>query len=208
MLVNISSDSVGISYDGEYISVPRGGLEIELPQIIIMLYHQKKLDKDIYVVNGPGSFTNLRIGCLVLNMLKSLMREYNWTTENQSECKLYTIDKPTLYTNLYKQWAIPSQGLMYIGQQKNYWICNLEQQTFEKTLIDFDTIEGYFPQEHWIDQVSAFESSHMLTLSQKDVTTMNIRYKLNVLEVPIDKLGFVESESLSPNYIIQPNIGP
>jgi len=77
MLVNISSDSVGISYDGEYISVPRGGLEIELPQIIIMLYHQKKLDKDIYVVNGPGSFTNLRIGCLVLNMLKSLMREYN-----------------------------------------------------------------------------------------------------------------------------------
>ncbi|MFA7284826.1 MAG: hypothetical protein WC004_03305, partial [Candidatus Absconditabacterales bacterium] len=100
MIINISSDNIYIHCGAEMICVLRGGLEIQLPQIIHHLYTQGNIGKQVFVINGPGSFTNLRIGCLVLNMLNDF----------GLDVQLYTVAKMDLYRALWRDACIPAKG--------------------------------------------------------------------------------------------------
>lgn len=94
---------------------------------------------------------------------------------------------------------------MYIGQQKNYWICDLKNKLYDKQLIDPARMEGLFEDAYWVDQVSSLESDYKISLNMLNdslgLSYCNKKYNLN----PAD-LGFKMVEQLVPNYILEANI--
>lgn len=195
VLINISSDYILISHQGGRNKVPRGDLEIHLPKVMHELFVQDHIWNEIYVINGPGSFTNLRIGCLVLNMLKDFI----------PDLKLYTIAKYDLYTRLYELWCVPSRGLMYIGQQKNGRICDLKEQTREKENIDPESISKW-GNECWLDECSLWGSDYGIWITINNQNEFRISYAAKSYQYSPQELWFELVEALRPNYILQPNI--
>ncbi|HMY81079.1 MAG TPA: hypothetical protein PLW93_02740 [Candidatus Absconditabacterales bacterium] len=196
MLVHLSSNHVVITIDGQTIIVPRGGLEIEFPRILHTLM-EKHTIKDIYVINGPGSFTNLRIGCLCLNMLDMIQSRLS---DNQKKITLHTIDKIHLFTTLYRRGYIGSHGLLYIGQQKHGWSIHLDTGLVSKTsLLDIDSY-------HRIDLIDGIDD-HRLVSFNLDNHSLVINQGSISHSMSIHEVGFQYVDQLTPHYMIEPNIG-
>lgn len=197
MLINISSNNVTISFAGELREIQRGGLEIELPKVLKELYDWGHIDDTIYVINGPGSFTNLRVGCLCLNMLKELLQYKEGRT-----LKLCTIDKISLYKNLYKEKIIWSRWILYIGQQKNAWSLDCELGVVDKVALQDD------PMYDWIDRYDGFpEDKRVVKFLLKD-EVIEVYCNGNVHHCNPLELWFAKVELLVPHYMIEPNITP
>lgn len=194
MLINISSNSVYISYQWNSLEIPRGGLEMELPKVLKQLYDNGNVDWKIYVINGPGSFTNLRVWCLCINMFKSISN-YN----SNKEIEIYTIDKVKLYRALYDVWFIWSQGLVYIGQQKNGRSYDIGNNVIEKTSLwendDHDRI----------DEMSVYDNERMLRFSwNNEKLSVTHQWRSDFFD-PLT-IGFEKVGLLVPNYMMEPNI--
>lgn len=119
---NISADKIQFVVDGKETLIENGDLE---KSIAAFLYEQKEITK-VFVINGPGSFTNLRITTLALNM-------YNFLHEGKAD--YYTIDKLTLYQKLYHKKFLPRYSYIYIGQRKNRRKIDLETMEHETVQI-------------------------------------------------------------------------
>jgi hypothetical protein len=194
MLINISSNSVYISYQWNSLEIPRGGLEIELPKILKQLHDDGCIGWRICVINGPGSFTNLRVWCLCINMFKSISN-YN----NHKEFGIYTIDKVKLFVALHHEGIIGPRGLIYIGQQKNGRSYDIGSDVIEKTsLWDRDSYDR-------IDEMSACDDERMLRFSWNDEKLSVMNQWTSVFYDPLT-IGFEKVELLVPNYMMEPNI--
>lgn len=195
MLINISSNNVTISSAGEIREIQRGGLEIELPKVLKELYDWGHVGNTIYVINGPGSFTNLRVGCLCLNMLKDIVNY-----KKDEVIQLTTIDKISLYTNLNKEKIIWSRWLLYIGQQKNAWSLDCDLGAIDKVTLQDD---ASYERIDWYDGFP------------EDKRVVKFLLKDGVIEVYCDgnvhycdplELWFAKVDLLVPHYMIEPNI--
>ena len=206
LFINISLENIILSSADIHSVIPRGDLEMNLPQALHDFFSnqdEKYSEFAVYVLNGPGSFTNLRIGCLCVNMLKELMSLKGITIH------LYHQDKQTLYTILSQQWFLASAGIMYIGQRKNFWICDLASDSIELKPVDENNFSSYFTgKDFWID-------SNAETLNIPQAHQLDLRYQEGALQViwnnqihssPRGQLGFEEVDKLVPNYILEPNI--
>lgn len=116
MFINISSDQVIIIWPTYRHLVPYHNLERTLPALLTTYIHTYH-PKEILVLNGPGSFTTLRIWCLTINLLKQL---------DKHPFELYDIWKITLYQYLYQAGVLSSPIAIYLGQRKNCRKVNLE----------------------------------------------------------------------------------
>lgn len=196
MLINISSTALFIHLDQRTITIPRGWLEIELPKALYELWKGWALSWSIYVINGPGSFTNLRIGCLCLNMLQDL---------TGNPFTLYTIDKISLYTYLYKKKICWPVGLIYIGQQKNGWRFDIDAGSISKVSLsdwheDYHRIDEYDNNsDQYIDDPRKIARSYRHGNGQ--ITIWWVSHKIDLLAA-----WFTSVSRLSPNYMIEPNI--
>ncbi len=206
LFINISLENIILSSKDDHIVIARGDLEMNLPQALHD--HFSKQDRNIsefsvYVLNGPGSFTNLRIGCLCVNMLKELMELQG------KKLHLYHQDKESLYRILSAQQFIPSTGIMYIGQRKNFWVCNLESNSTELKPVDETSIDTLFADKNfWIDsQSEAFNLSqgHQLELRYQPEALQVIRNN-QIHAMPREQLEFEKVDKLVPNYILEPTI--
>ena len=133
LFLNISADKIHAIVNGNETIIEHGDLE---KAIADFLYKQKEI-RGVFIINGPGSFTNLRIVTLALNM-------YNFLHKGVAD--FYTIDKISLYKKLYQNNIIPRSGYIYIGQRKNRRKIDLESMQHE-VVQDFND-EGAF-----VDQV-------------------------------------------------------
>jgi|GEM_PF-3435254 len=118
LFANISADKIHCVVDGKETFIEHGELE---KTIADFLYAQKSISK-AFVLNGPGSFTNIRIATLALNM-------YNFLHNGAAD--YYTIDKLSLYKQLYHKNILPRTGYIYIGQKKNRRKVDLETLGYE-----------------------------------------------------------------------------
>lgn len=115
MFINISSDRIFFLHWEEKIVLPFWELEKNLSDF---LYKSGfSFDEDVVVLNGPWSFTNIRIGTLALNTY-AMLHNFPWL--------FLSIDKIQFYKTLYIHQKVPRYCLMFIGQKKNYWIVDLE----------------------------------------------------------------------------------
>lgn len=206
LFINISLENIVLSSDDQYILIPRGDLEMNLPQALYDYF--SKQDKNIsefsvYVLNGPGSFTNLRIGCLCVNMLKELMEIQG------KKIHLYHQDKKNLYRILSQKGFLVSTGIMYIGQRKNFWVGDLQSDTMQLKAVDERNASGFFLGENfWIDSQGEslnIPSAHQLDFRHQE-GGLQVIWNNQVFAAPREQLGFEEVDKLMPNYILEPNI--
>lgn len=109
MLLHLWSDEL-YSFDGKEIYTVGRDIDKLLPDYLYHVVHEKQ-HKTLYVLNGPWSFTNTRIGCLAINTLCFL----------DSSIHIYHTNKVELYTRLYQDGLLPRYLFLYIGQRKKFW---------------------------------------------------------------------------------------
>ena len=98
-------------------------LERNFPGKLYKIFDHFPDVKDIYVLNGPGSFTTLRIACLCLNLMQL------W---RKNTLHFHSLTKIDLFQYGYQQWVLPRYSLVWIGQAKNIWEVDLETGEREK----------------------------------------------------------------------------
>jgi tRNA A37 threonylcarbamoyladenosine modification protein TsaB len=72
LFMNISSDYVHLLDDQDEQFLQRNGIEDTLGSSLLK-YTQTHPVETLVLLNGPGGFTNLRVGTLTINMLNTLL---------------------------------------------------------------------------------------------------------------------------------------
>jgi len=149
LFANISSDKIQFILDGEETTIEHVDLEKTIAHFLNSKFKmQNSQSNKVFIINGPGSFTNLRIATLSLNMFNYL---------NNNSVDIYSIDKLTLYKKLYQKKLLPPIGYIYIGQKKNRR--QIDLQTMEHSQILIHNSE-------MIDHNSAFFVDYVFDHSQ------------------------------------------
>ncbi len=206
MFVSLSAEYIVIYTQDEKFIIPFQSVEEDLTATLIRLYRDYK-PSVICVLNWPWSFTNLRVGALVVNMILLL---------SKGECKLQSIDKLSLYRYAFLQGFLPRYGYLFIWQRKNIWYYDFETETYEvykKTDPDFlsriiptDWSESLYFVDTFIGEDFDFFHQHpgMISLQYEDNNIL-LQYSHNE---QFDCTHIFENKtSLEPFYGMEPNIG-
>ena len=130
LFIDISSDKVYLSYEQEELFLERNWIEDVLGRELIRLWRKYEF-KQAYILNGPGGFTNLRVGSLCMNLLNALI-------DNQID--FYSVSKIELYSHGFQKGLVKQYGIIYIGQKKNIWVWDFKKN--EKVWqMNFDQLE-------------------------------------------------------------------
>lgn len=90
LLINASTHRI-ICDDGSRREVlPYQGVDQVFPELLVERFAQSPREQ-VLVINGPGAFTTLRVGCLAINTLSHI----------HPSMVMYQITKPDLYTYLH-----------------------------------------------------------------------------------------------------------
>jgi hypothetical protein len=134
MFVNLWSDLVTIHTDDDVYILPFVDIEKSLASHITRQC-KKNPTWHIYSLIWPWSFTNLRVGCLTMSTLSHL---------SQGQISFFVTNKIALYTSLYQTGILTREMVIYIGQRKNFWLYDLETQTY--TVIAYSTLDDIYRQ--------------------------------------------------------------
>lgn len=129
MFVNISSDRIYFMYQGKREVLPFSDLEKTVPWFLYTKFSEtlgidphslskNQLPIEVFVLNWPWSFTDIRIGTLALNAYNMLLG---------FPLEFFSVNKLQRYKILYIQKKVSQYCLMYIWQKKNYWLVDLEK---------------------------------------------------------------------------------
>lgn len=171
LFVNISSDQVHLLDDQNEHFLERNGIENLLGPMLLE-YTQSHPVESIFLLNGPGGFTNLRVGTLIINMLNTLLEHDTWTF-----IPIASITKIDLYSYAYKQWRIPRYGIVYIGQKHNIWCYDFKEHTHQQVTLEEIT------QRH-NENLKISESFHDVEVipANSDASILNEVWKLEISE--------------------------
>lgn len=97
LFVNISSDYVHILDDQDEHFLERNGIENTFGPMLLE-YTQNHPVETLFLLNGPGGFTNLRVGTLTINTLNTLLEHDTGTF-----IPIASITKIDLYAYAHKQ---------------------------------------------------------------------------------------------------------
>ena len=128
LLVNLSREKIILRGKGWVEELPYFDIERQFPVLLIDTIQRYDI-REIWVINGPGSFTTLRLGCLTVNTLKQFGKQ---------SLEIYSCSKLDIYRYAVEQWLLPELGVVFMGQKKNMWkmkkITDHRLQTTEKNL--------------------------------------------------------------------------
>lgn len=199
MILNLWAERIILIIGDQQIVLPFEQVEEHLTQQVVDLYMEHR-PSTLYVINWPGSFTNLRVGTLVANLMWSLSK---WTLQ------LMTIDKLSLFRYLYLQGILPVSGYIYFWQRKNFRIMNMETDdttTYSKqNFADTEHVRPDFFVDWFVGGDFPFfgDRSQEITIAVEDGRIM-ISYQNSLLDCTDI---FVPTQKIDPMYGIEPNIG-
>lgn len=186
LFLNISTDKIHCVANGHETLIEHGDLE---KTVADFLYKQENLTKAL-VINGPGSFTNLRIATLALNL-------YNFL--HKLNVEFYTIDKLSLYKKLYQHNIIPRTGYIYIGQKRNRRKIDLESMSHEMT-------QDLSDENAFVDEVLEHEAKNNMVRFNRQNENLIITYHGKTAELPLADLELEPVKMLEANYMMEPNV--
>ncbi len=193
MFINISINGIKLFTEDNYIYLKQNNLEYEFPKILKEYY--KPIYKNIYIINGPWSFTNLRIWTLTLNTLNFIQN---------FKLNFYNIGKINFFKYFVEQNILPSKGIIFIWQKKNAWLYNFKENGYQ--IIKYDQIKN-IKDDFFIDDIEDFTHANKIQINYKQdqiiITFKNQNYKLSSEDF---KKISQKTHILKPNYLIQPNI--
>lgn len=198
--IDISSDKIRIFGLDHPIFLERTGVDVELGKVLVNLDKEKNLT-EILVLNGPWGFTNLRVGCLALNLLKTLKK---------GQLSFFSLSKIELYQHFYRRAWISRYGAIYIGQKSNVRLRDFEENKLispvkkDQLSALSSEYEGLF-----VDQV--YERDYFdEALPSLDYTFeqqgLSLYFKGETYHLPRADFAPQEVEMLHPNYMIEPNV--
>lgn len=191
LFLNISSDQVNIEIQDEKLKLDRDKIENKIWPTLVKLYRKYSFDK-IFLLNGPGWFTNLRVWTLAVNLLNTLE---GWNID------IYSISKIDFFKYFINQNILPNKWIIYIWQRKNVRLYNFEKQKYETIKVDniskkedifFDLVyeKNYFDTE----TIDIFSKNNNIIL----------KYKWKEFEISLENLGIKAQKMVEANYFIQP----
>jgi hypothetical protein len=192
LIVQPCSDNVHLVSSQEEVLIVRDRVEYDLSSAFLRLSE----GQDVLFVSGPGSFTNLRVAGLVINLARRLVSGKN---------SLFAIDKIALYSFLIDKKLLPPQGILYIGQTKNFWLYDFVRRSY--TVVNGDLVPDG---QYFVDQIS---DRYFDVLADKKVG-LGVDGDNLVLSFAgaLDRIAFVDIPMQSvdvavPEYMIEPVIG-
>lgn len=212
MLLHISTDRIIFITWWQRIILPYGELEKHLPEFLYQ-YLSAKADLDqgsrCTVINGPGSFTNLRIATLALNTY-NMLHDFCLDFVSVGKIERYNSEFRTQNSEL-KRYCV-----MYIGQKKNFWVVDLEKVDSSQSIVNrenwivklhVDNLKGYIDtigDDWFVDEIVA-EWKEMM-----DAIFGEGKYKMYSFmehyELWIMNYEWKTVKLLEPNYMIEANI--
>ena len=198
--IDISSDKIRIFGLDHPIFLERTGVDVELGKVLVNLDKEKNLT-EMLVLNGPWGFTNLRVGCLALNLLKTLKK---------GQLSLFSLSKIELYQHFYRRAWISRYGAIYIGQKSNVRLRDFEENKLISP-VKKDQLSALSSEYGglFVDQV--YERDYFdEALPSLDYTFeqqgLSLHFKGETYYLPREDFAPQEVEMLHPNYMIEPNV--
>lgn len=124
LFCNISSDKVYLSDVQGEIFLERNGIEKVLWPTLIDRAKKSPFDH-VFLLNGPGGFTNLRVGTLTWNLVAHLLHL------EQKNIKFFSCTKIDLYSYFVKKWVLPSVWYIYLWQKNSVWKYDFENDSYK-----------------------------------------------------------------------------
>ncbi|EKD25334.1 MAG: hypothetical protein ACD_80C00084G0020 [uncultured bacterium (gcode 4)] len=198
LFMNISSDRVHLLDDQDETFLERNGIENTLwPRLLD--YTKTHPVETIVLLNGPGGFTNLRVGTLTLNMLNTLLEHDTGTF-----IPLASLTKIDLYTYAYKQWRLPRYGILYIGQKRNIRRYDFQENTHQQiTLEETQYSDDTFLD--WVHDPYRPTTDEMVSFSMGN-NTLYLHYKGDSHTIELGELKLPLTMTVEPEYMIQPTL--
>lgn len=150
ILINLSTNKIFIFVSWEEFFCEHKNVETHFPNLLLEIY-QKYWFSRVVVLNGPGGFTNLRVGCLALNTLSFLY---------PGEIKFFSLSKVDFFRAFVEAGLLPFQGLIYLGQKRQWWLYDFQKSTYETVIFDELDLSGL---ECFVDKVYDLEVDKMVT---------------------------------------------
>ncbi|MCX6825077.1 MAG: hypothetical protein NTY80_02520 [candidate division SR1 bacterium] len=198
LFMNISSDWVHLLDDQDESFLERNGIENTLGPTLLT-YSTTHPIATIYLLNGPGGFTNLRVGTLALNTLNALLQNDTGTF-----IPIASITKIDFYAYLHKQGWLPRYGVIYIGQKRNVRECDFQEHTHKQITLD----EVQYSDQTFLDFVHDPywpTTDAMISFTMRN-NTLHMHYKGNSHAIEIRDLCIPLMLSVEPEYMIQPTM--
>ncbi len=198
LFVNISSDYVHLLDDQHEQFLERNGIENTLGMNLLEYTQQHPVEK-LLLLNGPGGFTNLRVGTLTINTLNTLL-EYDTGTF----IPIASITKIDLYAYAHKQWRLPRYGILYIGQKHNVRLCDFQEHTHKQITLE----EINYTDDIFLDFVhnQYRETTDAMISFSMDNNTLYLQYKGDSHEIPVRELRIPSTMTVAPEYFIEPTM--
>lgn len=201
LFVNISSDKVQIADAKQELFLDRNSIENTLGKALNERYERTPF-QEILLLNGPGGFTNLRVGTLTLNLFNKLL-----ASEDKSSVppplQIYSITKFELYAYLFRQWFLSQKGLIYIGQRDNIRSFDADKKTYEQ--IKMDAIPKHenlvFDYVCW-DDYRGTHTPDVLSFHMTD-KWLEIHRQNKATLINISDLGIQSQSQVQPEYMIE-----
>lgn len=198
LFVNISSDQIHLLDDQDEHFLPRNGIEDRFWPMLLE-YTQNHPVESMLLLNGPGGFTNLRVGTLTINMLNTLLEHDTWTF-----IPIASITKIDLYNYAYKQWRLPRYGIIYIGQKHNIWRYDFQENVHQQiTLEEIDYSDAPFLD--FVHDPYWPTPDAMVYFSMRN-NRIYLQYKDISHEIDIKELFIPLTMTVQPEYFIQPTM--
>ena len=178
-IVDISSDKIALYGAEDPIFLERNGVDVELWKTLVERDRRVNLSECL-VLNWPGGFTNLRVGTLALNLLKTL---------KEDQLSFFTLSKLELYQKFYQRGWIGCYIAVYIGQRLNVWLWDLHDGLFVDQTYESEYFDQGIPQL----QYTFDENGCKFFWGAERFLSW-------------EELIFHPVEKLEPNYMIEPNI--
>jgi len=198
LFLNISSDHVHMLDTTQEQFLPRNGIENMLWPTLVE-YTKAHPVATMFVLNGPGGFTNLRVGALTLNMLNELLFHDTGTF-----IPLLSITKLDLYHYAYQQWRIPRYGIIYIGQKHNVRKLDAETKTYQQTTLE----NIQYSDDLFLDRVHDpywANDEQMISFSM-DNNSLFLDYGWENYKINVEALHLPMTMSVEPQYMIEPTM--
>ena len=193
LFLNISSDQVNIEIQNEKLKLDRDKIENKIWPTLVKLYRTYSFDK-IFLLNGPGWFTNLRVWTLAINLLNTLE---GWNID------IYSISKIDFFKYFINQNILPNKWIIYIWQRKNVRLYDFEKQKYETIKIDnIDKKEDIF--FDLVYEKDYFDTETIDIFSKNN--NIILKYKWKEFEISLENLDIKAQKMVEANYFIQPII--